>query len=193
MPRWENRPLTEEQRNIAECHFGLARSVANTYPKRARDRILSAAMLGLCYAARQYVPGEVPFPAYARIRMRQPTADTLDEISEIRPSSNARRKDERNRAAREAREKLLAMTPHPPDNLPDHRSGGIESDMAIDIADAIATLPERQREAMQILCRGGDQGDLSRELGIGESSAWRLRNRAFERLRSILSSYEEAS
>ncbi|MCZ2078350.1 MAG: sigma-70 family RNA polymerase sigma factor, partial [Bryobacterales bacterium] len=168
---------------------GIARSVQSKLPRHLElDDLIEDGVLGLIAASRRYEPGiGVPFPLYAKHRIRGAIVDGLRRMDHLSRDSRAEAKkierehelpspDRRGCAAgRDACGGRIALTdngaPEPvagtgwqPDVVAGHE------ELSATLREAISTLPARYGEIVALYhWRGLTMREIGRSYGINES------------------------
>jgi RNA polymerase sigma factor for flagellar operon FliA len=194
----------------------IAGRIASTIPASVElDDLIQTGTLGLIDAVRRYDPSKgIPFPAYARYRIRGAILDALraldwatrNQRTQRKAAANASWGDERSEARpaqltffslgpvvslssrRESNEDLPAPDVPCGENL--HPDRLFEANEAKQLVEkALIVLPERYRKVV-VMYYSGDWSmrDIGRSLGVNESRVSQIHKAALGRMKKALAS-----
>lgn len=184
------RPLTDEERALAEEHYYLVGEVARRLARRFSPSLSdsdreSAGAVGLMSAVRSWRPdGGSAFEPFARRRIRGAIFD------EARAASWAPRPDRQSGAA--VTMSTFGLDPGPDgvahdcvDPRPDCDLGRAAVEAADELRAALerAEVEPRDRDLLALRSRGLTLAEAGRRVGVSESRACQLERRATDRLR----------
>jgi len=188
---------------------GIARNVQSKLPRHLElDDLIEDGVLGLIAAARRYQPGlGVPFPLYARHRIRGAIVDGLRRMDHLSRDSRSKAKraereheavsiDGRIRAAgqQDACGGRIALAA---DGVPEPVAGtGWQPDvvagheeLSATLREAISALPTRYGEIVALYhWRGLTMREIGQSYGINESRVSQIHKRALELMAASLRS-----
>jgi RNA polymerase sigma factor (sigma-70 family) len=181
--------LTPEQIALVERHRPLAYKVSWRYVRRLpanntvdADELNSVAIIGLCNAARQYARKDVPFAAYAVMRVKGAIIDFLRKQYPVTGIGRvARHNDEvLEFIALDSVGQFLDDGLHDQHALPDDRA------LIHEVLEHVRRLPARDAYVLVRWCQGEALADIGREFDRSESWACMVKNRGLRQLRDWL-------